>query len=276
MLASINASSLVKDASLATRCARHLSGAYRTTGQLLLALKYANESVRCARTSGDLFEHTASWTTVGHVLHQLGRLSRAEKAFVHAETIQVKGDPARPFLSSYPCFRYCELLLELGRYTEVVERVDRQLGCDRERYPIYNDARDYVIRGWAQLLIARQQSEPDFSGAEADLTKALLDLRATGDLHTLPLGLLAHAELQFCLGNLKEAQSELENALTITRRGGIRLYEADCHLALARVHLATRDTTAVADHLACGERLVREMRYHRRDRDVAEIKIGLR
>jgi hypothetical protein len=39
-------------------------------------------------------------------------------------------------------------------------------------------------------------------------------------------------------GEFEQAQRDLDEAMTITTRGGMRLYETDCHLGYARLYLA--------------------------------------
>jgi len=59
-------------------------------------------------------------------------------------------------------------------------------------------------------------------------------LRQAGRQDYLPRGLLARAELRRVTGELDKARRDLDEAFSIATRGGMRLFEADCHLAYAR------------------------------------------
>jgi hypothetical protein len=55
-------------------------------------------------------------------------------------------------------------------------------------------------------------------------------------------------------------------------RGEMRLYEADCHLEYARLHLARGDKAQARASLAAARKMVEEMGYHRRDGEVKELE----
>ncbi len=68
------------------------------------------------------------------------------------------------------------------------------------------------------------------------------------------------------------AERNLCEAEKIARRGEMRLYQTDCHLEWARLHLARNESGAARDRLAQARTLVNQTGYHRRDRDLAEIE----
>jgi hypothetical protein len=102
----------------------------------------------------------------------------------------------------------------------------------------------------------------------------------------LPLGLLARAEFHRIAGALDKAQRNLDEAFSIATRGGMRLFEADCHLEYARWYLAMasagRDVPAerlyddARKHLAIAKKMIEEMGYHWRDQEVKELEAQLR
>jgi hypothetical protein len=57
--------------------------------------------------------------------------------------------------------------------------------------------------------------------------------------------------------------------------GSMRLHQADCHLAYARLHLACGEKEAARESLAKTKRMIEEMGYHRRDGEVAELEKAL-
>jgi hypothetical protein len=55
----------------------------------------------------------------------------------------------------------------------------------------------------------------------------------------------------------------------------MRLHEADCHLEYARLFLAMGDAGQTREHFAVAKRMVAEMGYGRRDREVAALEAAL-
>jgi hypothetical protein len=68
------------------------------------------------------------------------------------------------------------------------------------------------------------------------------------------------------------AHRDLEEAQEIAQRSGMRLYEADCHLEYARLHLAQGKKDEARQSLAIAKKMIQEMGYHRRDREVKELE----
>ena len=91
----------------------------------------------------------------------------------------------------------------------------------------------------------------------------------------LPLGLLARAALRRAQGKFGKARRDLEEALSIATRGGMRLHEADGHLESARLHLACGEREQARESLAQARGIIKETGYHRRDGEVAELERAL-
>lgn len=52
--------------------------------------------------------------------------------------------------------------------------------------------------------------------------------------------------------------------------------EADSHLEYARWYLAKNDKVKAREHWEIAKKMIEEMGYHRRDKEVDEIKVSLR
>ena len=63
--------------------------------------------------------------------------------------------------------------------------------------------------------------------------------------------------------------------MTIAKRGEMRLYECDCHLEYARLHLAQGEESQAHEYFKTARPMVHEMGYHRGDKDLAEIEAEL-
>ncbi|MCK4315160.1 MAG: hypothetical protein KAX24_05255, partial [Anaerolineae bacterium] len=276
MQAGLEAAIAREDWENAAISAGNLSELYLTSGDLAQALAYAQQSVDLADRSGDGFLRMGIRTTLADTLHQAGRLSEAQAAFREAEEMQKARQPQFPLLYSFPGFRYCALLLGQREYREVQNQASQTLEW-AEQYlgrglGLHDIALDHLSLGRAHILQARQEGSRDYAQAVAHLERAVDGLRQAGTQEFIVLGLLARAELRRATGSLDRARADLEEALSIATRGGMRLHEADCHLEYARLHLACGEQEKARESLAKAKGMIEEMGYHRRDGEVAELE----
>ncbi len=309
----------------AARAASNLSELYLTLGDLAQALNYAQQSVELADRSGNATERISDRTTLADALHQAGRVSEAEGAFREAEEMQKKIEPRFSILILYLAgFKYSELLLSQSKYQEVQSRAAQILKQATQHRDLLEIALENLSLGRAYLQEATLTpsptraeahfSAPRFTGegarsvgrgltqAASHLQRAVDGLRQAGYQDDLPRGLLARAELYRFTGDFKKAQNDLDEASTIATRGEMRLFEADCHLEYARLHLAAASlrgsaaTEAISspddeiasqttlamtptelrakaqEHFVKAKQMVEEIGYHRRDGEVKEIE----
>jgi tetratricopeptide (TPR) repeat protein len=260
--------------------ASNLSEFYLTSGDLAQALDFAQQSVDLADRSEDALYQRSYRTTLADALHQAGRLSEAEATFREAEEMQKASQPQFPILYSLWGFRYCDLLLGQEEVREVQNRANQTLEWAKQyALDLLTIALDHLSLGRAHLLQAqREGTDPStslrtsFTQAATHLERAVDGLRQAGQQQYLPLGLLARAELRRVTGDVVRAQRDLEEALSIATRGGMRLHEADCHLEYARLHLACGEEEKARQSLAKAKEMIEEMGYHRRDGEVAELE----
>ncbi len=257
----------------AAQVARNLSELHLTMGEVKKAVDYARQSVDCADRSDDADMRVAMRATLADALHQAGKLAEAKAVFIQAEVMQKKYWPAYLFLCYYlGSFRYCDLLLGQGEYREVLNRAGQTLEwAEQASLDILSAALDHLSLGRAHTLQA-QEKTGDFSQACIQLDQAVDGLRQAGTQHNLPWGLLARAELHRVMGNTDRAQHDLDEVMTIAERGGMRLHEADCHLGFARLHLAMGDKGKARESLETAREMIKEMGYHRRDKEVKELE----
>ena len=69
-----------------------------------------------------------------------------------------------------------------------------------------------------------------------------------------------------------ESRRDLNEAMRIAKRGGMRLYECDTHLEYARLALVERKPDDALPHFKSAEALVSACGYHRRDPEIAALK----
>ena len=83
--------------------------------------------MQLADKSGDAFERMSDRAALADALHQAGELAAARESFVEAEKLQQEMQAGYPQLYSLQGFRYCDLLLAMGEWEEVLERVGKTL-----------------------------------------------------------------------------------------------------------------------------------------------------
>ena len=273
MQAALEAAIALKNWTNAAIAADNLSGLYLTIGDIAQAREYADQSVDLADKSGDAFERMATRTTLADALHQAGNQSKAESLFHEAEEMQKECQLKYPLLYSVRGFRYCDLLLSQGEYQGVLNRAEQTIEWEFGR--LLDIALDHLSIGRAHLFKALQEGSQDFIQAAEHLNQAVDRLQQAGQQQEIPRGLLARAELYMAQGEFDKAQHDLDEAMTIAKRGGMGLHQADCHLGYARLYLAMGKKEDARRCLDIAREMVDEMGYHRRDREIEELEAVL-
>ena len=273
MQAGLEADIVREDRLNAAIAASNLSELRLTMGEIEKAVDFARQSVAHADDSGDGFRRTVNRTTLASALHQAGETAEAEELFGEAEAMQKELQPDFPLLYALQGLRYCDLLLDAGRFDEVRERAGWSLEWATEQQWLLDIALDHLSLGHAHLAAG------DPNDAAGHLEEAVAGLRRAGRQDFLPRGLLARAALHRLGGAADAARHDLDEALTIAGRGGMRLHEADAHLEYARLHLAEGDgegnREAARASLADARKIVDETGYRRRDGALAELESRL-
>ncbi|QTR49941.1 hypothetical protein [Candidatus Thiothrix anitrata] len=287
-----------KDWIEAAKGASNLSELQLTLGDVAQAVESGARSSRYADQSGDMFLRMGFRTTRADALHQIGDTATALALFREAEQLQQEHQPEYPRLSSLGGFCYCDLLLAQGSTAEVLERAEQTLEwVTRARRDVLSAALDQLTLGRAHLQQAVEETPPNLplSGEEQEQATHLLEqtvagLREAGQQQYLPLGLLARAALHRHTRDFARARQDLQEVFDIADGSGMRLHLTDYHLEMARLLVAeslapcppcggrvgeggnSREAANLAYHIAEAERLINETGYHRRDKELAELK----
>jgi tetratricopeptide (TPR) repeat protein len=201
---------------------------------------------------------------------------RAEELFHEAEHLQAEWQPAYPRLYSFSGYRYCDLLLDLGRAAEVRDRAQQTLEWATEAGAgLLTIALDHLSLGRAEFVAHEADGSGDLAEAEGQLNQAVDGLRSAGTIHNLPWGLLARVGYFRITKQFDRARRDLREAMRIATRSGMRLHECDAHLEYARLELAQRNRETARPHFTDAEKLVATTGYHRRDRDLDELRAAL-
>ena len=291
MQAGLEAAIKDKDWRGAAQDASNLSELYLTLGDVAAAQKYGAQSVTFADRSGDEDWIFLSRTTHADALHQAGHNQAAEKLFLEAESMQQKRQPEYPYLYSLQGFRFCDLLLSIGKVQEVLERARKALeivlaGSNR----LLDIALNNLTIGKALMLLE------DFSEALKYLNQAVNGLREARIQDQFPRGLLARATLYRHQQEFPKSWTDLDEAREIAEYGSMRLHLTDYHLEACRninaqlavaggsaefeimekgesVRLPKEEMEAkFRQHLQSAEQLIQETGYHRRDKELGELR----
>jgi len=253
----------------------NLSELYLCIGDLASAFNYALKSVEFSdKISNPIYRYLRIFSRayLGDTLHQTWDISKAKSHFRIAEQIQRKLEPEHPFLYSMPGFQYCDLLLSMGRYKDVQRRATKAIEiAKRLEWPL-DTALDHLSLGRSYLIQAQQEGKSDFTQASNYLNKAVEYLRKAETQHYLPRGYIARAEMYRICGELKKSRHDLEEAMTIAKRGEMMLYQADCHLEYTRLYSAMGNKEKAREHLDIAKKMIVRMGYHRRDGEVEELE----
>ena len=249
----------------AAQDASNLSELQLTLGEVEAAVASGKRSVDHAERSEDLFQRMARRTTHADALHQYGEQDAALALFQEAEKLQEQLQPESPQLYSLQGFSYCDLLLALGKSSQVLQRAEYALKIVLQGSKNLLDiALNHLSLGSAHLQ--QQQLEP----AQQHLDQAVDGLRKARTQHHLPRGLLARAELYRQQSNYAKAEKDLQEVFEIAERSEMQLHLCDYHLAMAKL-LRTRtdqaldqNQPAITHHLQTAKEIIHQTHYHRR------------
>jgi len=173
---------------------------------------------------------------------------RALALFEDAEQRQQQRQPELKYLYSLSGFRYCQLLLSLGRIEEVITRASQTLEWVTQVKWLLDISLDRLSLGKANLQKFKrlfsasgseaveniaEQAQVLFSDSHSWLDQAVEGLRDAGDQDDLPRGLLARAEFYTFTQHHTAAWHNLNEAFDIARYGGMQLFLTDYYLAAA-------------------------------------------
>jgi hypothetical protein len=155
------------------------------------------------------------------------------------------------------------------QYQRVIDWAGECLRGDR--YQSADSALDHLNLGSALLRLHEQACTPPPALVKEHLDQAVRGLQRVCNRHHLPRALLTRADWHRLNGDLKETQSDLDNGMLASLMGGMTLYQADCHLAYARLHLDRREPGQAQTRLDTVRTLVDKSRYHRIDEKLAGL-----
>ena len=313
MRATSRISENAKDIDTAAYRATNLSEAELLGGDVAAALSTAKKAVTFADRSDNQFLKMMTRTTLATVLHMAGRSKEADRLFAEAERRQRKQQPQYPLLYSLRGYEYCNLLLAKNSWV-LARNSGNKVGTYEamSRSPSLLDRglrRLWLGRAYLGLALASidhqkpREAHRDASAACVNLDEAIEGLRKAGTAHHLPRGLLARAAFRRSVGDWADVARDLDEVEEIAEPGPMKLFL--CDMALERARLAFAKIEAFAPlneliengppkpeqpdeaerdnlmeqankELAIATEYIKTCGYHRRDKELAELKAVLR
>ncbi len=208
------------------------------TGQLAEAKEAARLGIEWADSkTHDLSEQMLSRVRFTQVEHCLGALEEAEATFREAEELQKKFQPNFPRLYALQGTLFSVFLLDKAKEKkdaeEVLERGRYALKISTDLEDLLSVALDCLTIGRALERLGRVEE------AYLELDKAVAGMRKAGKVDFFPLVLLARAAFHRRQGEWPDARRDLDEAMEISIRCGLRLYEADGLLLEGNLNLDT-------------------------------------
>ncbi len=245
--------------------ASNLSELHLSIGQVLEAVRYGQQAVEYADRSGNGFHKEVNRTTLADALHQAGEAEEAATWFEEAEAMQRERQPGFRFLYSLKGYQYCDLLLGLGRWQEVLVRAQESLKISTLNNWLLDIALDQLSIARAHAHIAAGNLAAEHEKAATHYLNLVVEgLRKAGDSMYLPKGLLARAAWHRQNHRYAEAQADLQEVLEIAEFGHMGLYLADYHLEMGRLARAQGQQEAAERHKAEALERVKKTGYLRR------------
>jgi tetratricopeptide (TPR) repeat protein len=251
--------------------ASNLSELMLTLGEVSQAVDYARQSVTHADRSGEWEMQMIMRTIIADALHQAGQWKEAEKWFREAEAKQNKRQPGYPYLYSLQGFKFCDLLLGLGKYKEVMERAEKALQIAIKERQLLSIALDNLSLGRAWMMQAKKEGSGDFHRAMAYLDRAAAGLREAGRDDYLPRALFSRAECYRLQNQFTKAGADLDQAREIAEPGSMKLHLVDYHLEAGRLCEAGGKSQEAEGHRLKAKELIKKTGYARRNGEAEKL-----
>jgi tetratricopeptide (TPR) repeat protein len=256
----------------AANAAGNLSEVLVVLGRLGDAARDAQASIELARRSERLGMQATNTATLGYALHQIGRLEEAEQCFVQAEALSKADNPNITYLHALRGFHFCDLLLDRGRFEEVVTRTSFILAIDEDLQLPHGTGLAHLALAHAKFGLSAAAAGRDDADLNGHLQLAIEQLKRAGHQELVVRALLTAADLRLQMGALEAAEEALDEALAGAIRGQMKLYVADAYLQSACLHTARRDNPKARAAFQKARLRITQMKYGRRDQAVQGIE----
>jgi tetratricopeptide (TPR) repeat protein len=266
-----------KDWKQVSIAAVNLSQLNLVVGDVAAALTAAEEGVKRAKRRKDETQRLVALAGLAEAQLQAGQLEAAAQTFAQVEEKQ-RLIQHHPFLYARRGYFYCDLLLSAGEFEAVLARASQTIEiAQNQGWPLYV-ALDHLSLGRAYTTqAAANPAEParervDMQPAGQHLTEAITGLRQEGAQEFMPPALLARAEWHWQQGHWTKAQTDIDDAMDIARRNGMKPFECEALLGQVRLWLAQgQPGPAAQQYLQQARAIVDSTGCRRREPEIAAL-----
>ncbi len=149
------------------------------------------------------------------------------------------------------------------------------MALDANRIGLLDIALDHLSLGRAELLAYEADGSGDLAEAEKHLNQAVDGLRKAGQIHEFPAACWPGRRISGSLSSTTAPGAIWTRRCASPPAPACGSIECDAHLEFARLELAQGNREAARTHLARAAELVAATGYHRRDKDLEELKAAL-
>jgi len=220
----------------ASGAANNLAVLLRMEGDLDRAIEEGEKALEYAKLVDDLHVRIRRMAALAEFYHYRGDLNEALALFEQAEILQARCEPDHPRLYSRLGFRFCELLLTLGRFKEVQDRAPH--------IPSGRMQDDILDKAFACLCTGRALMQQSAYGDHNLLKEAEKLLRTSYDLMQKShngdnevRGCIALAECLRLQGRLLEASEFITEAVQIAEAANMNFHRLDCEFERLQLEL---------------------------------------
>ncbi|MCV6639528.1 hypothetical protein [Candidatus Albibeggiatoa sp. nov. NOAA] len=254
-----------------SRSFRNLANQHILLGSISHAIKAAKQAIHYTKYIDSKNDFTQmhiskSYAMFGICLYLQNTIEHASDMFLKAENFQLKQYPSVPFLHELAGFYYCSLLLEqsenIGEIKQILNRGNKllEISINRQR-PLYIALNQLILTRCYQTLNKLEQ-------ANNYMHLAIANIRKSGKINLLPLFLINCANFHLQQKKWDDAKRDLDEAEGIIKRGDMKLYAVDWHLAMSHYQLAMDNKKAAIEHQYTAKQLIKVTGYKLREKDL--------
>ncbi len=257
--------------------ASNLVDVHIAVGNLSAAERSARAECEFAPRTRQSFFSLVAYAHRGTVYHLRGELAQARTEFLAAEQYAPVVYEGCPSICSVAGSRFDDYLLTCGKRTSVRERASRALALARKYGWLLDSGLALLDKARSRVPAMPRprkgkpratQGLPDTLAR--DLAQALASFRSSGHHEELVKGLIVAASLHRDFRERAQAERDLQEALDLSSRIGLRLHETDARLLQGHLALDSDppDIGPAQQSLTRAQELVPETGYHVRDADL--------
>ncbi len=198
-----------------------------------------------------------------------GNFEVAKENFDNAEE-RLQNDLNLQFLIGDNSFWHISFFLSTQDFesADLKERAEYSLQISQEHRLL----RDIGLGNLSMAKIARMDDEIEKTATY--LEQAITNLYKAGQVHYIQIGLIERANFHIQQNNLDLALADLQQVEDVVFPNGMRLFQTDYHLAMARLGLARcDDLDTVKQHITKAAGLIESTSYHLRDDELKELQL---